>query len=126
MAGFWREWAIIVVIFISLFIVAFVSFYVFISFEFEIGVTQSWGKVTSETTEIKTLIVVYNPTILSRWLKRVEFNLYINGWKVASETIEEGVEVKPLGKTEVSLISFLNNSRIYELWVSYLKKMGLM
>jgi LEA14-like dessication related protein len=113
---------VIVTIFILLFIVAFVSFYVFVGFEFEIGVTQSWGMVTPETTEIKTVVAIYNPTILSRWLKKIEFDLYINGLKITSGTFENGVEVKPLGKTEVSLISFLNNSCIYELWVLYLKK----
>jgi LEA14-like dessication related protein len=113
---------VIVLIFILLFIVAFVSFYVFVGFEFEIGVTQSWGMVTRETTEIKTLIAIYNPTILSRWLKRIEFDLYINGLRISSGTFENGVEVKPLGKTEVSLTSFLNNSQIPELWVTYLKK----
>jgi LEA14-like dessication related protein len=105
-----------------LFIVAFVSFYVFIGFEFEIGVTQSWGIVTPETTEIKTLIVVNNPTILSRWLKKIELDLYINDLKIASEVNEKSVEIKPFGKTEMPLTSFLNNSQIPELWVLYLKK----
>jgi LEA14-like dessication related protein len=82
--------------------------------------------VTPETTEIKTVVAIYNPTILSRWLKKIEFDLYINGLKITSGTFENGVEVKPLGKTEVSLISFLNNSCIYELWVLYLKKTSLM
>jgi hypothetical protein len=49
-----------------IFIIAFISFYVFIGFEFEIDVTQFWGIVTPETTEIKTLIAVNNPTIFSR------------------------------------------------------------
>jgi len=51
-----------------IFIIAFISFYVFIGFEFEIDVTQFWGIVTPETTEIKTLIAVNNPTIFSRWI----------------------------------------------------------
>ena len=78
--------------------------------------------VTPETTEIKTLIAIYNPTILLRWLKKIEFDLYINGLKIASETFVNSVEMKPLGKTEISLTSFLNNSHISELWVSYIKK----
>jgi LEA14-like dessication related protein len=78
--------------------------------------------VTPETTEIKTLIAVNNPTILSRWLKKIELDLYINDLKIASEVNEKSVEIKPLGKTEISLTSFLNNSQIPELWVTYLKK----
>jgi len=113
---------VIIIIFTLLFVIKFISFYVFIGFEFEIDVTQSWGMVTPETTEIKTLIAIYNPTILSRWLKKIEFDLYINGLKIASETFVNSVEMKPLGKTEISLTSFLNNSHISELWVSYIKK----
>lgn len=97
-------------------------FYVFIGPEFEISITQSWGKVAYDTTEINTVIAVNNPTPLSRWLKKIEFNLYINDLKVASEISEKSIEVKPLGKTEISLTSFLNNSKIPDLWATYLKK----
>lgn len=96
------------------------SFYFFVGPEFEISITQTWGRVTSDTTEIETLVAVNNPTPLSRWLKKIEFDLYINDLKIASESNEQSVEVKPLGKTEISFTSFLNNSRIPDLWVTYL------
>jgi len=97
-------------------------FYVFIGPGFEISITQSWGRVAYNTTEINTVIAVNNPTPLSRWLKKIEFDLYINDLKIASEVSEKSIEVKPLAKTEISLTSFLNNSKIPDLWVSYLKK----
>ena len=61
-------------------------------------------------------------TPLSGWLKKIEFNLYINDLKIASEVSEKSIEVKPLGKTETSLRSFLNNNKIPDLWTTYLKK----
>ena len=104
-------------------VIASVSmFYVFIGPEFEISITQSWGRVAHDTTEINTVIAVNNPTPLSRWLKKIEFSLYINDLKIASEVSEKSIEVKPLGKTEISLTSFLNNSKIPDLWTTYLEK----
>jgi len=98
------------------------SFYLFVGPEFEISISQTWGRATHDTTEIKTLVAVNNPTPLSRWLKKIEFDLYINDLKIASEVSEKNVEVKPMGKTETELTSFLNNSKILDLWVSYLDK----
>jgi LEA14-like dessication related protein len=95
---------------------------VFIGPEFEISITQSWGRVAQNTTQINTVIAVNNPTPLSRWLKKIEFDLYINGLKIASEVFKKSVEIKPLGKTEILLTSFLNNSKIPDLWITYLKK----
>jgi hypothetical protein len=54
------------------FVIAFVSFYVFIGFEFEIGVTQSWGMVTLNGTEIKTLILL--PYLLVRVYLEIFFS----------------------------------------------------
>jgi len=99
--------------------------YVFIGPGFEISITQSWGNVTSDTTEINTAIAVNNPTPFSRWLKKVEFDLYINDLKIASEVSERSIEVKPLGKTETSFTSVLNNSKIPDLWITYLNRGNL-
>lgn len=96
-------------------------FYLFIGLAFEISITQSWGRVDNNTTEINTAIAVNNPTPLPRLLKKIEFDLYINDLKIASEVSEKSIEVKPFGKTEISLTSFLNNSRIPDLWITYLK-----
>jgi len=63
---------IVVIIFILFFVIAFVSFYVFIGFEFEIGVTQSWGMVTLNGTEIKTLILL--PYLLVRVYLEIFFS----------------------------------------------------
>jgi len=97
-------------------------FYILIGPGFEISITQSWGGVTYETTEIKTVIAINNPTLFARWLKKIEFDLYINDLKITSEVNETNMEVKPLGKTEIQLTSFLNNSRIPDLWITYLHK----
>jgi len=80
-----------------LLIVAPITFYILVGFEFEIIITQSWGIVTPETTEIKTLIAVKNPTILSRLLKKIELDLHINNY-IACEVSEKSVEIKPWGK----------------------------
>lgn len=101
------------------------SFYVFVGPEFEISITQSWGRVTNETTEIRTVIAVNNPTSLARSLKKIEFDLYMNDLKIASEVSEKSMEVKPMGKTEKLLTSFLNNNKIPDLWITYLNKGNL-
>lgn len=106
---------------VILVVMAPIGFYTLVG-PVEISIIQSWGRVTQDMTEIKTVIVVNNPTYISRWLKKVEFDLYINDFKIATEVYEESVEVKPLEKTEISLTSFLNNSKIPDLWVAYLSK----
>lgn len=117
-----KKATIIRMLLVVLLVLAPFLFYVFYGPGFEIRITQSWGRVTRDKTEIETLITVNNPTPLSRWIKRIEFDLYINGFKIASEVSEKMVEVKPLRKTEISLTSFLNNSMILNLWVAYLNK----
>lgn len=101
------------------------SFYIFVGPEFEISITQSWGLVTNETTEIRTVIAVNNPTPLARSLKKIEFDLYINDLKIASEVSEKSIEVKPNGKEEISFTSYLNNSKIPDLWITYLNQGSL-
>ena len=113
---------ILALLLLILVIASVAMFYVFIGPAVEISITQSWGRVASNTTEINTVITVNNPTPLSRWLKKIEFDLYINDLKIASEVSERDIEVKPLAKTEISLTSFLNNSEIPYLWTTYLRK----
>jgi LEA14-like dessication related protein len=100
-------------------------FYFFIGPEFEIGITQFWGRIDREKTEIKTIVSINNPTHFARWLKRIEFDLYMNGFKIANEAMEKSIEVKPMGRTEISLTSFLDNSKITDLWIIYLNKGNL-
>jgi len=95
-------------------------FYVLVGPEFEISITQIWGRVTRDTTEIRTVIAFNNPTPLARWLKKIELEIYINDLKITSEVNETNIEVKPLGETKIQLTSFLDNARIPDLWVTYL------
>jgi len=88
--------------------------------QFEISITQIWGRVIRDTTEIRTVIALNNPTLLARWLKKIELEIYINDLKITSEVNETNIQVKPLGETKIQLTSFLDNARIPDLWVTYL------
>jgi len=95
-------------------------FYVLVGPEFEISITQIWGRVIRDTTEIRTIIAFNNPTLLARWLKKIELEIYINDLKITSEVNETNIEVKPLAETKIQLTSFLDNARIPDLWATYL------
>jgi len=82
------------------------------------SITHSWGAVTHDTTEIVTEVVVYNPNPFSIPIKRIVFDLYMNGIKIASGS-SEGVSLAGRQNTTVTLKSFLDNGKIPEWFASH-------
>ncbi|MEM4524369.1 MAG: LEA type 2 family protein [Archaeoglobaceae archaeon] len=83
------------------------------------SLTNCWGNIASEVTEIITEILVYNPNPFSIPLKDILTEIYMNELKMG-----EGKALKaeiPPGESEIILSTEIKNNRIPEWFVSHIK-----
>ncbi|MDI3502687.1 MAG: hypothetical protein PWR09_812 [Archaeoglobi archaeon] len=84
------------------------------------GVSYSFGNVTDEYTEIKTLIDVYNPNPVPIPLKDVKTEIYMNGIKMGEGSAERS-EISANSLSQIVLSTKIENEKIPKWWVSHLK-----
>jgi len=85
------------------------------------SITSSWGTVTSDTTEVVTSIVVYNPNPFSILVKSVAFDMYLNDIKIVSGS---STNISLPAKTESAIVlkSLINNRKIPEGLTSHINQ----
>jgi len=81
-----------------------------------------WGEITPGTTEVRTIITVYNPNPVPIPLKAIEFELFMNDIRMAYGTLKESVSLSPRAETNIRVVSLLDNRKIPEWWVKHLKR----
>ncbi len=84
------------------------------------GITNEWGKVTNNTTEILTKIKVYNPNPISLPLKDVLTEIYLNNIKMGEGSAIKA-ELKANSESTIVISTKLENDKIPEWWVSHIK-----
>jgi len=86
------------------------------------SITSSWGEVTSDTTEVLTSIVVYNPNPFPIPVKTVAFDLYLNDVKITSGS---STNISLPAKTESTIVlrSLVDNRKIPDAWPHTLASM---
>ncbi len=85
------------------------------------SVTHQWGEVTSETAEIITTIIVYNPNPFILPVKRVQTELFMAGIKVAQGQTEK-LEMKTEGEFPINVSTMIQVGKIPAMWVEHLKR----
>lgn len=86
-----------------------------------VGVELSWGGVNDSVTEVLARVVVYNPNPFQIEVKRVTFDLYMNGLRVGSGECG-GYALAGRGNTTITLRGFLDNEKIPEWFVSHVSR----
>ncbi len=83
-------------------------------------VTNYWGVVTSDKTEIITDVLVYNPNPIPLPVKDVLTEIYMNDIKMGSGHALKA-EIKPSSESDIIISTKIDNSKIPEWWVSHIK-----
>ncbi|HIP63120.1 MAG TPA: hypothetical protein EYH04_03275 [Archaeoglobus profundus] len=84
------------------------------------GISHKWGNVTSSTTEIITIIKVYNPNPIPLPLKDILTEVYMNNIKMGEGSALKA-EIKANSESEIIISTKLENSKIPEWWVTHIK-----
>ncbi len=86
------------------------------------SVTHQWGELTSETAEIITTIMVYNPNPFVLPVKRVQTELFMAGIKVGQGQSQR-LEMKTEGEFPINVSTLIQVEKIpASMWVEHLKQ----
>ena len=110
---------IVFLIFIGLIILGFITG--ILSIPSIKNISNKWGPVTDETTEIISSITIENNNPFKITIPRVDvdYSLKMNDIEMAHGTIDK-INLEK-GDTTIDLTSYFNNSRIPAWWVSHIK-----
>ena len=64
---------------------------------------HEWGEITSETTEIISHVVIYNPSGISITIEEVNYAIYLNDIKFATGHLDSPVQVPGQSEAEIVL-----------------------
>ena len=86
------------------------------------GITNIWGDITTDSSEIRTNILVKNPNAFPIPIRDVEYEIFMNDVKMGSgHTIGEA-SIPARSEHTITLVSKLENSKIPEWWVTHIRK----
>jgi len=110
---------IIFLLFIGLIIIGFITG--ILSIPSIKSITNRWGEITDETTEIISSITIENnnPFKITIPLVEVDYTLKMNNIEMAHGNIDK-INLEK-GDTTINVTSYLNNSKISDWWVSHIK-----
>jgi len=85
------------------------------------NITNSWGEVTSNTTEVVTNIVVYNPNPIPIPVKSAAFDMYLNDIKIVSGS-SNNISLPAKAESTIVLMSLIDNTKIPEALASHINQ----
>lgn len=114
-----RTIGIILILIIAIIIIGFLTG--FLTIPSITSISNRWGNVTNNTTEIISSITIENKNPFSIIIPRVEVNytLKMNNIKMAYGKIEK-INLKK-GDSTIEVSSYLDNTKIPEWWVSHIE-----
>jgi len=83
------------------------------------SITHEWGVVNENVTEVRSYVVICNPSPISAKLESLEYEIYMNDIKMAEGSSVETVDIPARGEAEVHLSTFIDNSKIPSWWASH-------
>jgi LEA14-like dessication related protein len=83
-------------------------------------ISNTWGDVSRRSTEINTKVVIYNPNDISIPIKRIEYELYMNGIRMAEGRSQENIVIRGNNVTTIRLKTVLNNLLLPRWWASHI------
>ncbi len=81
---------------------------------------HEWGVVNETVTEIKSTFIIYNPGGYSARIEDLVYDIFVNDIKMATGRLAKPVELKPRRNSTVRVSTFIDNTKIPDLWVSYI------
>jgi len=84
------------------------------------SIENHWGKITSEETEIISVITLNNPNSISIPLSDLEIDLYMNDVHMGSGRAIGDTTISP-GEDSLTLSTLIENDRLKDWWVTHIK-----
>jgi LEA14-like dessication related protein len=83
--------------------------------------TLDWGEVTRDTTEVITIIEVFNPNPFTIPVRKITSNIFMNDIKMATaETVDLRIERE--GEFPIKVLTRIDNRKIPLFWAEHLKR----
>lgn len=84
------------------------------------SLSNSWGTVNLQETEIITRAEIYNPNPVSIPINRINVGIYMNGIKLASGEARN-INLIANKNSQVEFTTILNNTKLPEWWYTHIK-----
>ncbi len=85
------------------------------------GVSLSWGRVTTDTTEIQGTVRVFNPNTVPLPITEISCDIIINDIKVGSgKTI--GLQIKENTEFPVQISAVFDNAKFADVWAEHVRR----
>jgi LEA14-like dessication related protein len=85
------------------------------------GVTLEWGEVTPETTEVIGTIKVYNPNPISLQVKKIAYEINMDGINVGSAE-SPGLQIEKNAEFPIKVLAKIDNAKIPGFWTEHIKR----
>ncbi len=86
------------------------------------GITNSWGDITAESSEIKTNIIVDNPNAFTIPIEDVEYEIFMNDVEMGSGHSIGEASLPAKREHTITVLTRLDNNKIPEWWVTHIRK----
>ncbi|MHC1610832.1 MAG: LEA/WHy family protein [Candidatus Methanospirareceae archaeon] len=86
------------------------------------SITNTWGDITPDNSEIITNIVVDNPNAIPIPIKSVEYEIFMNDVKLGSGHSIGEASLPPHGEHTITLLTELENDKIPQWWVTHIRR----
>ncbi|GCC11012.1 late embryogenesis abundant protein [archaeon] len=87
------------------------------------SMSNHWGKVNLQETEIITSADIYNPNPVSIPINRINVEIYMNGIKLASGETRD-INLIANKNSQIEFTTILNNTKLPEWWYTNIKNGG--
>ncbi len=84
------------------------------------SITNSWGDITADSSEIKTDILVDNPNAFPIPIKGVEYQIFMNDVRMGSGHSVGEASIPAKSEHTITILSKLDNNKIPEWWVTHI------
>jgi len=86
------------------------------------GITNSWGDITADNSEIKTNIVVDNPNAFTIPIKSVEYEIFMNDVSMGSGHSVGEASLPAKSEHTITILTGLENNKIPQWWVTHIRR----
>ncbi len=86
------------------------------------SITNSWGDITAESSEIKTDILVDNPNAFTIPIEGIEYEIFMNEVRMGSGHSVGEASLPAKREHTITILTMMDNNKIPEWWVTHIRK----